>query len=230
VTNRRHIIWDLDNTIYAYPDPKSPWLWGGLFEALVDRHAIDELSMDRMVEMAKQSYENYGNATQIFGEIYGLDARRLYHDWFDFLQTDAIEPCMETVRQFNRSRHRHGILTHAVTKWADRILNHYNIRQHFVDGAIIGIEQVDFAWKHESERPLCMALDRLGASASDAIMVEDHIRNLRPAKDLGLFTVLVTQDKKIDDNGHCTNDIPDHIDLVVPNAADLLKKLNRALP
>jgi len=81
-----------------------------------------------------------------------------------------------------------AIFTNADTAHAERVLNVLQVRPHF--DFIIDITTMNYKNKPD---PLAyqQALNMLGVSGEECIMVEDTPRNLLPAKDAGMTTILV---------------------------------------
>jgi len=80
------------------------------------------------------------------------------------------------------------IFTNASWEHAERVLNAIGIRHHF--GRIVDVR--DMGWESKPHpgaysRLLCL----LDARPEEVMLVEDNIRNLRPAVELGMLTVLV---------------------------------------
>jgi putative hydrolase of the HAD superfamily len=80
------------------------------------------------------------------------------------------------------------IFTNASREHAERVLALLAIRRHFV--RIIDVRDVEY-----ESKPQKAAYDRacglLGIRPQECVIVEDNVRNLRPAKALGMTTVLV---------------------------------------
>ena len=81
-----------------------------------------------------------------------------------------------------------AIFTNADTAHAERVLNVLQVRPHF--DFIIDIAATNYKNKPD---PLAyrQALNLLGVSGPECIMVEDSPRNLPPAKDAGMITILI---------------------------------------
>jgi putative hydrolase of the HAD superfamily len=80
------------------------------------------------------------------------------------------------------------IFTNASREHAERVLGLLAIRRHFA--RIVDIRDVEFESKPQrgAYRRTC---DLLGVQPQDCLIVEDSLRNLCPAKALGMSTVLV---------------------------------------
>ena len=85
-------------------------------------------------------------------------------------------------------RVRMGIVTSRRSTGARNILRHFELEQYF--SAVIGIENVDRP-KPDAE-PLRMALDLLGVSAEEALMVGDTPDDVRSARNAGVKSAGVT--------------------------------------
>ena len=86
---------------------------------------------------------------------------------------------------------RRAVYTNANTEYSWRVLRALGVADHFE--RVIGIEDVGLRNKFHREA-YEQALTLLGVRGPECIMVEDTVRNLRPAKALGLTTVLVDVD------------------------------------
>jgi putative hydrolase of the HAD superfamily len=80
------------------------------------------------------------------------------------------------------------IFTNASCEHAENVLSLLDIRRHFV--RIVDIRDMDYESKPQptAYRRVCQMLDAL---PEECVLVEDNPRNLRPAKALGMTTVLV---------------------------------------
>ena len=109
---------------------------------------------------------------------------------------------------------RRGILTNSNIEHASRILKHLEIEDCFE--RIVDIRALEFLGKpHMSayERTLAM----YGVQAQETIFVEDSSANTKPAKELGMTTILIDH-PETDDADYCVPtlmDIEPIIDMLV---------------
>jgi putative hydrolase of the HAD superfamily len=80
------------------------------------------------------------------------------------------------------------VFTNASRQHAERVLDILGIRRHFQQ--IVDVRDADYICKPEplAYQAIC---DRIGARPEECLLVEDNVRNLEPAKALGMVTVLV---------------------------------------
>jgi putative hydrolase of the HAD superfamily len=84
---------------------------------------------------------------------------------------------------------RKAIYTNATSEYSWRVMETLGVADRFEQ--VIGIEEVGLRNKPRPDA-FEYTLELLGAKGCECIMVEDAARNLRPAKELGLGTILVT--------------------------------------
>jgi putative hydrolase of the HAD superfamily len=109
---------------------------------------------------------------------------------------------------------RKAIYTNATSEYGWRVMRTLGVSDRFEQ--VIGIEEVGLRNKPRRDAFEC-ALGLLGARGEECIMVEDAARNLRPAKELGLGTILVTGPVRPHEDDQADLDI---VDIVVD---DILK-------
>ena len=80
------------------------------------------------------------------------------------------------------------VYTNATREYGQRILHRLGVARHFE--RVIGIEEVGLRNKPYRDAYEGV-LELLDATGPECVMIEDSARNLRPAKELGMTTVLV---------------------------------------
>ena len=180
-----HIIFDLDDTLY----PRE----SGLMQEIGRRIHVwvcDYLGLtwDEAVVKRREYYHRYGTTLDGLMVEHGMDA----HGYLDFVHDIAIEeylaPSPALAEMLDRIPLRKAIYTNATSKYGWRVAQALGVAEHFEH--VIGIEEMCLRNKFHRdayERALAL-LDTRGPAC---IMVEDSAHNLRPAKALGLTTVLV---------------------------------------
>lgn len=179
------IIFDLDDTLY----PGS----NGLMQEVgfrIQRWLCDHLGLTwaEAVTLRREYYLRYG--TTLAGllaehQIDACDYLAFVHDVpvGQYLQPDpALDGMLAAITL------RKAIYTNATAEYSRRVLQALGVAGHFE--RIVGIEEVGLRNKpyfDSYERMLAL----LGTTGPQCILVEDSARNLRPAKALGMTTVLV---------------------------------------
>jgi putative hydrolase of the HAD superfamily len=179
------LVFDLDETIY----PRR----SGLMQAISERisaYMIERLEMDpRVVPRLRRAYwEEYGTTSRGLQLLHGIDVDDYMRFVHDIPLSDYVghDPALDAV--LTRLSQRKVIFTNASADHARAVLEIVGVAQHFE-----AIYDAFFA-EHES-KPAAGAyrrlLSALGLPGKACLMVEDSARNLRPAKSLGMVTVLV---------------------------------------
>ena len=210
----KYILFDLDETLY----PRE----AGLMDALSRRMQGYMVQMvgipaDDVVAKRRSFYQRYGTTLRGLIEEYHVDP----HEYLTYVHDvdpgdffGASPPLDNMLRDIPLHK---AIFTNADTAHSERVLNTLQVRFHFEQ--IIDINALGFKNKPD---PLAYqrALALLRVSGDQCIMVEDTPRNLLPAKDVGMTTILV--------NGSRTTALG--IDYVVPTVFHVGQIVNNLLP
>jgi putative hydrolase of the HAD superfamily len=179
------ILFDLDETLY----PKE----AGLMQALSERmlhfmtHHVG-IPADDVATKRRYYYQKYGTTLRGLMEEHHVDPQEYLAYVHDVNLRDFLAPSPPLDHMLRDIPLRKVVFTNADAAHAERVLNTLQVRLHFEQ--IIDIGATGFKNKPD---PLAYhrALTRLGVSGEGCIMVEDTPRNLMPAKDLGMTTILV---------------------------------------
>ena len=183
------IVWDLDNTLYRFNQ---------LFEDACNHIAgrvVRNLGLDMDDEEAKalatKSFNTTGYSMRVFLEEYGLCRDAMHIEFHKHLDEKILERSLALVELFERSDLQHLIVTHGSRSWAERVLDHIELRPFFPDERILGLEDYDFRKKDESTFVFEKAMEMLNCQAHEMLMAEDTVRNLHHPHAMGMTTVLV---------------------------------------
>jgi len=220
MTNLSHIngiIWDLDDTLYSV----TPKLHQSMRES-VARAVIKmgyDISYDDALAMAEESQEKHRLTVKMLVDKFGVEKRDLhipFHAEMDHTVTD-VHPGLPDV--FAANPHiKHTLMTHASRDWALRMLDHMGIADFFAPQAVLGLEDIDFEHKHESDRATKTCLDIMGIDPKNAAFAEDRDWNLTIPHQMGLTTILIDHPSQPQD------DMP-HVDYRFKNAIDFMNAL-----
>ncbi len=179
------ILFDLDETLY----PKE----SGLMDAIGERisHYMTQkvgIPADDVALKHRTYYQQYGTALGGLIVEYNIapaDYLAYIHDVNpqDFF---GISPPLDNM--LRDTPLRKVIFTNADAPHSERVLNTLQVRSHFE--MIIDINTINFRSKPDPWA-YRRTLEILGVPGESCIMVDDKIRNLIPAKDLGMTTILV---------------------------------------
>ncbi len=189
----RFLLFDVDDTLYS---PHS-----GLWEALSERISLF------MVERLQIEPSEVPNLRKHFAQNYGTALNGLRHsdyavdvdDYLSFVHDLPLEkyvqpnPALDSM--LSRIPLEKVVFTNSDSAHSTRIMDRLGVAHHF--SRIIDIRALEFTNKPD---PLAYqkALTILNVKAQECIFVEDSLRNLLPAKKLGMLTVLVNEDVSLD--------------------------------
>ncbi|MFN2226549.1 MAG: pyrimidine 5'-nucleotidase [Anaerolineae bacterium] len=181
----RAILFDLDDTLY----PPSAGVMGQIREMILAyMHTRLELSPEEADALRRRYLHEYGTTMR------GLQIHHQIEpdDYLDFVHNiplrDYIRPNPDLDRALASLPQQKVVFTNASREHALRVLEVLGVSHHFE--RIVDVRDVDFESKPRlaAYRRICKLLD---LSPEECMLVEDNVRNLRPAKDLGMTTVLV---------------------------------------
>ena len=180
-----HILFDLDDTLY----PRH----AGVMDHIRDRMLIYlrsrlNLSPDQADALRRHYFQTYGTTMRGLQINYQIDTEE-YLDYVhniplqDYLTANArLDSVLSSIPETK------VVFTNSSREHATRVLDLLAIRHHF--DRIIDVRDVGYESKpHPAAYRL--ACDLLRVLPEECVMVDDNTRNLRPAKALGMTTVLI---------------------------------------
>jgi len=181
----KFIIFDLDDTLY----PRNKGLMqevGCRIQTWLCHHL--GLTWEEAIALRGEYFQRYG--TTLGGLVAERDVDA--HDYLTFVHDISVEeylvPDPALAAMLDTIPLQRVIYTNATSKYAWRVLRALGVANRFE--RVIGIEEVGLR-----NKPYLDAYEQvlalLGARGTECIMVEDSARNLRPARALGLTTILV---------------------------------------
>lgn len=180
-----YILFDLDDTLY----PRA----SGLMDAIVERILLfmtQEVGIpaDDVLDKKRIYNQQHGTALRGLMHEYQVDPLKYLAFVHDLNPGDFFGASPPLDQMLHEIPLRKVIFTNADRLHAERVLKTLQVRPHFEQ--IIDIAALNYKNKPD---PLAykQALSLLGVAAERCIMVDDSPRNLIPAKDLGMTTILV---------------------------------------
>jgi len=181
----RIIIFDLDDTLYPHSS-------GMMLEvgSLILRYMIERLGMEpENARSLRETYlRDYGTTMAGLLRHNGLDP----DDYLDYVHDVPVEKYLGPNPELDLALRdiplQKAIWTNGSRAHAKRVVDALGIRDHFDE--IIDVTDTGYVSK-PAPHIYPNVLDMLGAAGPECILVEDSVRNLHPAKDLGITTVLV---------------------------------------
>lgn len=200
-----HILFDLDNTLY----PGSSGIMQ-MFDTRISEYVQNFLHLD--AEAAREArydyYNRYGTTLRGLQTHYGdkVDVEeylRYVHD-LDMAAFLALDEELDL--RLSQIAARKSIFTNSPAEHAERVLKALGIERHF--------EHVFDIRFHQFEPKPSMAvyhrvLEAIGVPGEQVLFIEDTRQNLVPARQLGMTTILLS------DQAHDAADAP--ADYVVPD-------------
>ena len=186
-------LFDLDETLYPRSAKLMHEITGRIQRYLIDKMGVPE---DEAQALRQRFRGTYGTALRgLVEEGYPLDM----DDYFAYVHDIELEGRLipdPLLREMLLGLPlRRAVLTNSNIEHAERILRHIGIHDCFE--AIIDIKALQFKNKPAPESyALTMAL--LGVEPNEVIFVEDTPANTRPAKAMGMTTVLIECDRSGD--------------------------------
>lgn len=181
----RYFLCDLDETLYG---PETG-LWRALRER-INTYMTDRLGIaPEVVSTLRESYYlRYGTSLTGLQNDYSVDA----HDYLAYVHdlplNDYLQPSPALNGMLARLPLQKIIFTNADAPHAHRVLNRLGIARHF--SRIIDIHTLEFINKPRPEA-YARVLQLIGAQANECLFADDALRNLLPAREMGMLTVLV---------------------------------------
>jgi len=202
----RHILFDLDNTLYS---PRS-----GLMAEL-DRRISEyfarhlHLQVPQAERLQAEYCWEYGSCTNGVLKNARLDLDRFLREVHEIDVRRHLSADPSLVKVLTRLPLQKWVFTNAPLEYARRVLDALGITRHF--RGVFDIRFLDFVGKPDPQA-YHRVLAALRARADECVMVEDTPRNLLPAGALGMTTVLIS---------HHASLPPAGVDAVLPDLAGL---------
>ena len=210
----KHWVFDLDNTLY----PPGCELFSKVdlrMRAFIARHF--DIELDEAFRLQKQYFREYG--TTLNGLMRNHDMPPgPFLDYVHDIDVTVIEANPALDRALGELPGRKVIYTNGSQTHAERIADRLGISGHF--DAIYDIVAAEYRPKPDPSAYRDL-LGRHGIEPSDAVMVEDVARNLEPAKELGMATVLIETDHRWSED----SDGAAYVDHRIADLADWLAAL-----
>ncbi|MBI3763024.1 MAG: pyrimidine 5'-nucleotidase [Chloroflexi bacterium] len=208
-----HAIFDLDDTLY----PQTSGLWDAIGER-INLFMIDRLGLppDEVKARRDLYFRSFGTTLKGLMRDFHVDPA----DYLDFAHDLPLEQFIQPDPGLDAMLAalplRKSIFTNADVKHARRVLNRLGIAQHF--DTIVDIWALNFVNKPEPEAYQIL-LSTLRAEASHCVFVEDSLRNLLPARAMGMTTIWISRNGTNGDVGFVVKNVGE----VGPIVNDLLR-------
>ncbi|MCI0612356.1 pyrimidine 5'-nucleotidase [bacterium] len=195
------ILFDLDNTLYSESCGVFDLIDQRMNEWLISNLRVPESEVN---EFRNKYFVQYGTTLRglmLHHEVNPRDFLDYVHDVpvHEFLSADL--ELRETLEQV---KSRKLIFTNSDLKHANRILDALGVRDQFE--RIFDIEAMNFIPKPNPD-PYRLVLEYLRIHPKDVLLIDDMERNLKPAQEMGMKTILIGNGKPVDDRHHAIENI-----------------------
>ncbi len=206
----KYILFDLDETLY----PSRSGLMARIGE-LMSRFMEERLDLppSEVPTLREHYYHVYGTTMRGLQIHHGIDPEDYLAYVHDLPLEDYIGPNDELDRVLAEIETEKIIFTNASAEHARRVLAILGIERHF--DCIIDVRAMGYMSKPDPEA-YRRALEILGVAGDECLLVDDRARNLAPAKELGMITVLVSNEKAA-----TRRDPPQDADFVIDEVAEI---------
>lgn len=190
------ILFDLDNTLYTEKC--------GIFD-LIDRR-MDEWLISRLnvspaeVSVFRHKYfMKYGTTLRGLMLHHGVNP----HDFLEYVHNVPVVEFLSADEELRKTlqnvKSRKLIFTNSDFKHANRILDALGVRDLFEK--IFDIEAMQFIPKPNPE-PYKLVVSYLDSDPAECLLIDDMERNLKPAREMGMKTILIGDGEPADDTQH----------------------------
>jgi putative hydrolase of the HAD superfamily len=185
------LLFDLDDTLY----PSGNGLWEAI-QKRMNAYITDRLQvpLEETAALRKQYYLEYGTTLRGLQHHHNVDPADYLAYVHDLPLDEYLQPQPEMLRLLESLVQDKWIFTNSDAPHAGRVLEVLGLSGCF--SGIVDICALDYQCKPEPaayQKALAIAGN---ASPGKCIFFDDSARNLRPARDLGIFTVLVGTEEK----------------------------------
>ncbi|NQV55145.1 MAG: pyrimidine 5'-nucleotidase [Rhodospirillales bacterium] len=177
-------VFDLDNTLYP--------AGANLFDQIDKRMCsfiADYLDIDHAeaYRTQKRYFREHGTTLRGLMDHHDMDPAP-YLDYVHDVDLGPIMPDLRMDQALGRLTGRKFVFTNATLEYAERVLERISIKHHFA-----GIFDIVAASYVPKPAPVIYEkmVSRFEIEPEGAVMVEDIVRNLGPAADMGMTTVWV---------------------------------------
>ncbi len=184
----RYAVFDLDNTLY----PPSSGLWAAIGQR-ISLFMIERLRIkpEEVQELRKRYLNSFGTTLTGLRHDYNIEPDDFLNFAHDLPLDNYLRYDAELDAMLARLPLKKVIFTNADAPHARRVLSQLQILNHF--DQIVDILALELINKPDI-RAYHKLLHLISAIPEECLFVEDSVRNLLPARALGMLTVLVSED------------------------------------
>jgi putative hydrolase of the HAD superfamily len=202
----RAILFDLDDTLYPSQS--------GVMDQIRDRmlHYLRtrlNLSPEEANDLRRHYFQTYGTTMRGLQIHHHIDADEYLARVHDISLEDHLQPNEELGAVLAGIQQQKVVFTNASREHAEAVLAVLGVGSHF--DRIVDVRDMNY-----ESKPVASAYGRicelLELEPGECVLVEDSVRNLAPAKALGMVTVLIAAGD---------NPEPETVDYVLPRVEEI---------
>jgi putative hydrolase of the HAD superfamily len=189
------LVFDLDETMYPRRSGLMQAISGRISAYMIERMGMDP---DIVPSLRRQYWEQYGTTSRGLQLLHGLDVADYMHYVHDLPLDEYIQADPELDGVLAALPQQKVIFTNASATHARAVLSALGVAHHFAriyDAFFAGNRGKPAMGGYER------LLGELRVPGTVCLMADDTVRNLRPAKSLGMVTVLVGPQPGTDRDG-----------------------------
>jgi putative hydrolase of the HAD superfamily len=181
----KYILFDLDDTLYSKKTGLMAAIGQRIHQYIQERVGLDPVAAR---DLRRHYFQTYGTTLKGLQVHYNVDTDEYLAYVHDVPLGDYLQPDEALDRVLTEIQAEKIVFTNATIEHAHRVLRFLGVEHHF--SRIVDLRATNYQNKPRPGAYRC-ALDILGARPEECLMIEDSVRNLKPAKEMGMITVLV---------------------------------------
>ena len=200
----RDWIFDLDNCLY----PAST----GLFDLIDERMSayiqrLLDCGPDEAKRVQKSHFHAHGTTLAGLMKEHAVDPHHFLEDVHD-IALDRVQADQRLARLLPQLPGRRFVFTNGDASYAGRVLDAIGVRDHFDD-----LHDIHASSYRPKPDPHGYALlcDRFGIDPAHALLADDMVQNLAPAKALGMTTIWVDNGSERGNHNYDSNAVDERI-------------------
>ncbi len=187
LSNIKNWIFDLDNTLYAPEEKIFSQIDERMTKFITDKFKINN---EEAFNIQKKYFLEYGTTLSGLMKKNNIDSDEFLEFVHD-IDLDILKPDKKLNKIISNLPGKKFIFTNGSKKHAQNVLRKLEMNAIFDD--IYDIKDSNFIPKPNMEAYTTF-INKMGIDVNKSIMFEDIARNLQPAKELGIISVLIQRD------------------------------------
>ena len=187
LSNIKNWIFDLDNTLYSPEEEIFSQIDERMTKFITDKFKINN---EEAFNIQKKYFLEYGTTLSGLMKKNNIDSDEFLEFVHD-IDLDILKPDKKLNKIISNLPGKKFIFTNGSKKHAQNVLKKLEMNAIFDD--IYDIKDSNFIPKPNMESYTTF-INKMGIDVNKSIMFEDIARNLQPAKELGIISVLIQRD------------------------------------